>query len=142
MCLGIKRAPSDYALNVLRKHWQAPRVEVDLMSSSYKRKKLSNVDDFLKDSVSNLDENNFKINNKQNHGLDLCLGLAGATKKPSNGAMIKAIDSDDAMDYLRVRKQAGESKINIKKAKVFDRGAQGVNQDQDDDDLLLGKEGE
>ena len=70
------------------------------------------------------------------------MGLAGATKKPSNGAMIKAIDSDDAMDYLRVRKQAGESKINIKKAKVFDRGAQGVNQDQDDDDLLLGKEGE
>ena len=48
--------------------------------------------------------------------------------------MIKAIDSDDAMDYLRVRKQAGESKINIKKAKVFDRGAQGVNQDQDDDE--------
>lgn len=35
--------------------------------------------------------------------------------------MIKAIDSDDAMDYLRVRKQAGESKINIKKAKVFDK---------------------
>ena len=34
--------------------------------------------------------------------------------------MIKAIDSDDAMDYLRVRKQKGETKLNIKQAKVFD----------------------
>ena len=50
-------------MNVLRKHWQAPRVEVDLKSSSYKRKKLSKVDDFLKDSVSGLDDNNYLNNN-------------------------------------------------------------------------------
>lgn len=41
--------------------------------------------------------------------------------KPSNQAMIKAIDSDDAMDYLRVRKQKGVSKLVIKKANVFDK---------------------
>lgn len=35
--------------------------------------------------------------------------------------MIKAIDSDDALDYLRVRKQKGESKITIKKANVFEK---------------------
>lgn len=80
----------------LSKPWQAPHVELDLFSS-HKRKKL-NDDSFLKDSVQN-----------------------DKSIKPTNNAMIKAIDSDDAMDYLRVRKQAGESKINIKKAKIFDK---------------------
>lgn len=99
MLLGVKRTPSELKINLgeLGKHWQAPHVELDLFSSQ-KRKKLDD-DSFLKDSVQNLDK-----------------GL-----KPTNNAMIKAIDSDEAMDYLRVRKQAGESKINIKKAKVFDK---------------------
>lgn len=35
--------------------------------------------------------------------------------------MIKAIDSDEAQDYLRVRKQKGVSKINIKRSNIFDR---------------------
>lgn len=72
-------------------------MEIDL-SSNQKRKKM-NDDSFLKNSV----------NDKEN--------------KPSNKAMIKAIDSDDAMDYLRVRKQKGISKLNIKKATVFDKSS-------------------
>ena len=50
---------------------------------------------------------------------------AKAKSKPSNAAMIKAIDSDDAFDYLRVRKQNGVSKTKliIKKATVFDKVA-------------------
>ena len=50
---------------------------------------------------------------------------AKAKSKPSNSAMIKAIDSDDAFDYLRVRKQNGVSKnkLIIKKATVFDKVA-------------------
>lgn len=108
---------------MLKKHWQAPRVEYDLVSCGLKRKKLNHDDSFLKDSVSNLDGNNYITNNNQNNVLNLGIVLpVGSSKKPSNGAMIKAIDSDDALDYLRVRKQAGESKINIKKAKIFDRG--------------------
>lgn len=50
--------------------------------------------------------------------------------------MIKAIDSDDAMDYLRVRKQAGESKINIKKAKVFDKVPLFGEEDSEDNKAL------
>lgn len=98
MLLGIKRTPSEFQIN-LGKHWQAPHVELDLFSS-HKRIKLDD-ECFLKDSAQNL---NLEKSNK-----------------PTNNAMIKAIDSDDAMDYLRVRKQAGESKINIKKAIVFDK---------------------
>ena len=94
MLLGVKRAPSDLNL-VLDKNWVASYVEMDLVSN-HKRKKL-NDDLFLKESI------------KEKGG------------KPTNHAMIKAIDSDDAMDYLRVRKQKGESKINIKKANVFDK---------------------
>lgn len=86
-------------------------MELDLCSS-HKRIKL-NDDSFLKDSVQN--EKSFK---------------------PSNNAMIKAIDSDDAMDYLRVRKQAGESKINIKKAKVFDKVPLFGEEDSEDNKAL------
>ena len=96
MLLGIKRTPSELHIN-FGKQWQAPHVELDLFSS-HKRKKLDE-ESFLKDSVQ----------------------LKEKSNKPTNNAMIKAIDSDDAMDYLRVRKQAGESKINIKKAKVFEK---------------------
>lgn len=93
LLLGVKRAPSD--LNVqLEKNWQASYIDLDL-SNSHKRKKL-NDDAFL-------------------IPLDISKG------KPSNQAMIKAIDSDDAMDYLRVRKQKGVSKLVIKKANVFDK---------------------
>ena len=79
MLLGIKRTSSDLNINLENK-WFNPCVELDL-SSSYKRKKL-NIDDlsFHKES------------------------LLGGKAKPSNSAMIKAIESDDAMDYLRVRK--------------------------------------
>ena len=72
-------------------------MELDLCSS-HKRKKLDDL--FLKESLNN-----------------------DKSIKPTNNAMIKAIDSDDAMDYLRVRKQTGETNklLNIKKAKVFDK---------------------
>lgn len=107
MLLGVKRAPSD--LNViLDKNWVASYVEIDL-SSSHKRKRL-NDDSFLKES--------FKGHKKS---------------KPTNQAMIKAIDSDDAMDYLRVRKQKGESKINIRKPNVFDKS---IPQEEDEDQPL------
>lgn len=76
MLLGVKRAPSDLNV-VLDKNWVASYLEIDL-SSTNKRKRL-NDDSFLKESMKN-------------------------KGKPSNQAMIKAIDSDDAMDYLRVRK--------------------------------------
>lgn len=108
LLLGIKRAPSEYNLPA-GKNWLAPHVELDLCSS-HKRKKVDH-DSFLKES---------EINEK--------------SVKPSNNVMIKAIDSDDAMDYLRVRKQTGETnKLNIKKAKVFDKvveyGAEKGNED-------------
>lgn len=111
--MGIKRAPSDLHFHV-GKHWQAPHVELDLCSSN-KRKKL-NDDSFLKESVNN-DKSN----------------------KPTNNAMIKAIDSDDAMDYLRVRKQTGETNklLNIKKAKVFDKVLLCGEDDQEKDKPLL-----
>jgi hypothetical protein len=48
MLLGIKRTPSELQIN-LGKHWQAPHVELDLFSST-KRKKLDD-ESFLKDSV-------------------------------------------------------------------------------------------
>ena len=72
-------------------------MELDLCSS-HKRKKLDDL--LLKESLNN-----------------------DKSIKPTNNAMIKAIDSDDAMDYLRVRKQTGETNtlLNIKKAKVFDK---------------------
>lgn len=95
LLLGIKRTSSDINFN-LENNWVPSRIELDL-SSSYKRKRLNDDSSVLKESQ------------------------AGRGGRPSNAAMIKAIDSDDAMDYLRVRKQKGETKLNIKQAKVFDR---------------------
>lgn len=85
---------SDLNFN-LENNWKPSRVDLDL-SSSYKRKKLNDDTSILKESL--LDRS-----------------------KPSNKEMIKAIDSDDAHDYLRVRKQKGETKLNIKQAKIFDK---------------------
>lgn len=85
---------SDLNFN-LDHNWKPSRVDMDL-SSSYKRKKLNDDTSILKESL--LDRS-----------------------KPSNKEMIKAIDSDDAQDYLRVRKQKGETKLNIKQAKIFDK---------------------
>ena len=97
LLLGVKRAPSDFDLMV-DKNLMTSYVKLDL-SGSQKRMKL-NDDSLLKES-------------------------AKAKSKPSNSAMIKAIDSDDAFDYLRVRKQNGVSKnkLNIKKATIFDKVA-------------------
>lgn len=75
--LGIKRMSSDLNINI-ENNWKPFRVNIDL-NSSYKRKKLN-------DDSSLLQESQF------------------GPVKLSNKEIIKAIDSDDALDYLRVRK--------------------------------------
>lgn len=98
--LGIKRAPSE--LNLKLDHQWLEQCQDMELSSNNKRKKL-NDDSYLKQSTG--------------HEQLLLIGAA----KPSNKAMIRAIDSDEALDYLRVRKQKGVSKLSIKQQTVFER---------------------
>lgn len=111
--LGVKRAPSEFdmdfnlQMNGDKNCWMAQYMEKDLTSSK-KRIKLYD-DSFLKESV----KDKSKLLNKD--------------------AVILAVDSDDAMDYLRVRKQNGENIINkltVKKSNVFDISQNGEHLDK------------
>lgn len=52
---------------------------------------------------------------------DLKLDLNSKKSAKDYNNHIQAIESDDAMDYLRVRKQKGVCKFNIKKSSIFDK---------------------